>query len=250
MLLSYSFTIEYINTKDFGQVDALSRLVSSQSSIPEDYVIASIDADVTSEFSEDCRHFSVSAESIRTATQGNRLIQLVINYTKSGNWPEVNCHSPLWHYYNRGNTMTTVKGYLVTASRIVMPKSLRHRVLSALHKAHPGQRRMKMPAGSFVYWPTMDSDIETLVKTCPRCASVAKDPIKAELHSWPEPHSPWTRVHADFPGRMEGRYYLLIINAYSKWPEIVQMSSISSATTIQAMKSIFGVWKSRDAHCG
>ncbi|KAK6739479.1 hypothetical protein RB195_008142 [Necator americanus] len=34
MLLNYSFTIEFINTKDFGQVDALSRLVLSQSSIP------------------------------------------------------------------------------------------------------------------------------------------------------------------------------------------------------------------------
>ncbi|KAK6735856.1 hypothetical protein RB195_018858 [Necator americanus] len=147
MLLNYSFTIEYINTKDFGQVDALSRHVSSQSSIPEDYVIASIDADVTSEFSENCRHLPVSTESIRTATQANRLIQLVINYTKSGNWPKVNCHSPLWPYYNRRNTMT-VKGCLLTASRIVIPKSLRHRVLSALHKTHPGQTRMKMLARS------------------------------------------------------------------------------------------------------
>ncbi|KAK6763081.1 hypothetical protein RB195_023693 [Necator americanus] len=84
-----------------------------------------------------------------------------------------------------------------------------------------------------------DSNIRKLVKICPRCASVAKDPIKSELHSWPKPHSPWTRVHADFAGPMEGRYYLLIVDAYSKWPEIVQMSSISSTVTIQAMKCIF-----------
>ncbi|KAK6765280.1 hypothetical protein RB195_025276 [Necator americanus] len=104
------------------------------------YVIASIDADVTSEFSENCRHLPVSAEFIWTA---DRLIQLVVNYTKSGNWPKVNSHSPLWRYYNRRNTMTTVKGCLLTASRIVIPKALRHRVLSALHKAHPGQTRMQ-----------------------------------------------------------------------------------------------------------
>ncbi|KAK6761778.1 hypothetical protein RB195_022746 [Necator americanus] len=184
MLLNYSFTIEYINTKDFCQVDALSRLLSPKSSIPQDYVIASIDADVTTEFSENCYHLSVS---IGTASQANRLIQLVIDYTKSGNWPQVNHHSPLWHYYNRRNTMTTVEGCLLTASRIVILKSLRHHVLSALHKAHPGQTRMKMLARSFVYWPTMDLDIEKL-KTCPKCASVAKNPIKAELS--PKPHSP------------------------------------------------------------
>ncbi|PIO64501.1 hypothetical protein TELCIR_13866 [Teladorsagia circumcincta] len=37
MLLNYDFAIEYVNTKDFGQVDALSRLIASHSSTPEDY---------------------------------------------------------------------------------------------------------------------------------------------------------------------------------------------------------------------
>ncbi|KAK6762723.1 hypothetical protein RB195_023437 [Necator americanus] len=93
MLLNRSFIIEYINTKDYGQVDALSRLVSSKSLKPEDYVIASIDADVTSEFSENCCHFPVFAESIRTASQADRPIQLVIDYTKSGKWAKVSRHT-------------------------------------------------------------------------------------------------------------------------------------------------------------
>ncbi|KAK6762691.1 hypothetical protein RB195_023414 [Necator americanus] len=79
MLLNYSFTIEYINTKDFGKVDALSRFDSSQSSLPEDYVIAAVDADVISEFSGNCRHLSISAKFIRIATQADCLIQLVID---------------------------------------------------------------------------------------------------------------------------------------------------------------------------
>ncbi|KAK6753687.1 hypothetical protein RB195_012963 [Necator americanus] len=85
----------------------------------------------------------------------------------------------------------------------------------------------------------MDSDIEKLVRTSPRCASVTKDPVKTEPQSWPKPHSPWTRVHADFVGPMEGRYHLVIVDAYSKLPEIVQMSSICSTATMQAMKYIF-----------
>ncbi|KAK6735549.1 hypothetical protein RB195_018640 [Necator americanus] len=69
------------------------------------------------------------------------------------------------------------------------------------------QTKMKMLAKSFVYWPTMNPNIEKLPRTCPRCVSVAKDPVKAELRSSPKSHSPWTRVHADFAGPMEERHY-------------------------------------------
>ncbi|PIO61752.1 hypothetical protein TELCIR_16714 [Teladorsagia circumcincta] len=38
-----------------------------------------------------------------------------------------------------------------------------------------------MLARSYVHWPTLDNDIEQLVRNCSKCASVAKDPVKAEL---------------------------------------------------------------------
>ncbi|VDL80661.1 unnamed protein product [Nippostrongylus brasiliensis] len=59
MLLN-CFTIEYLNTKDFGQVDALSRLITSPEGYvianpsPEDYVIANVDVDVTAEIDKNC----------------------------------------------------------------------------------------------------------------------------------------------------------------------------------------------------
>ncbi|PIO73592.1 reverse transcriptase [Teladorsagia circumcincta] len=78
MLLNYDFAIEHVNTKDFGQVDALSRLIASQSSTPEDYVIANVDVDVNAEFIENCRHLQVSTETIRTATKDDPVIKKVI----------------------------------------------------------------------------------------------------------------------------------------------------------------------------
>ncbi|EYB88265.1 hypothetical protein Y032_0250g154 [Ancylostoma ceylanicum] len=59
---------------------------------------------------------------------------------------------------------------------------------------------MKMLARSYVYWPSLDADIESLVKNCTRCAMVAKKPVKAGLYSFPKPTAPWTRIHADFTG--------------------------------------------------
>ncbi|PIO55133.1 hypothetical protein TELCIR_23484, partial [Teladorsagia circumcincta] len=178
MLLNYDFAIEYVNTKDVGQVDALSRLIASHSSAPEDYVIANVDVDVTAEFIDNCRHLPVSTETIRTATKDDHVIKKVIDYTKSGKWPKMDRKSPFWHYYNRRDTLTTVEDCLLTASRIVIPRSLQRRVVQTLHKAHPGQTRMKMLTRSYVYWPTLDNDIKQLVRNCSKCASVAKNPVK------------------------------------------------------------------------
>ncbi|PIO53024.1 hypothetical protein TELCIR_25659 [Teladorsagia circumcincta] len=150
MLLNYDFAIEYVNTKDFGQVDAPSRLIASHSSTPEDYVIANVDVDVTAEFIENCRQLPVSTETIWTATKDDHAIKKVIDYMKSRNWPKIDRNSPLWHYYNRRGTLTTFEDCLLTASRIVIPRSLQRRVLHILHKAHPGQIRMKMLARSYV----------------------------------------------------------------------------------------------------
>ncbi|PIO54612.1 integrase core domain protein, partial [Teladorsagia circumcincta] len=98
---------------------------------------------------------------------------------------------------------------------------------------------MKMLARSYVYWPALDSDIEQLVKNCATCVEAAKNPVKAELSSWPKATSPWTRVHADFAGPLDGIYYLVVVDAYSKWPEILQMNTISTSATIKAMRRIF-----------
>ncbi|PIO76257.1 integrase core domain protein [Teladorsagia circumcincta] len=96
-----------------------------------------------------------------------------------------------------------------------------------------------MLARSYVYWLSLNSDIEQLVKNCATCAEAAKNPVKAELSFWPKATSPWTRVHADSAGPLDGIYYLVVVDAYSKWPEILQVCSISTSATIKAMKRIF-----------
>ncbi|EYC27998.1 hypothetical protein Y032_0008g28 [Ancylostoma ceylanicum] len=154
-LLKFNSTVEYVNTKNFGQTDALSRLIAAQPSESDDYVIVAVDVDVDR-------------------------------------------NSPLWHYYYYSrDKLTTTNDCLLTANRIVIPKSLHCRVLASLHKAHQGQTRMKMPARSYVFqWPSLDADIESIVKNCTTCTMLAKNSVKAELYSRPKPTAPWTREHA------------------------------------------------------
>eukprot|EP00731_Ephydatia_muelleri_P031413 Em0022g927a len=50
---------------------------------------------------------------------------------------------------------------------------------------------------------------------------------------------PWARIHIDYAGPFEGKYWLIVIDAYSKWLEIVSHQSITTLSTIKSLREIF-----------
>lgn len=85
----------------------------------------------------------------------------------------------------------------------------------------------------------MDTEIEELVRQCEQCALAAKNPIKTNLSPWAEETEPWHRVHIDFAGPFKGQYFLLVVDAYSKWPEISTISNITSFLTLEILERHF-----------
>lgn len=49
-------------------------------------------------------------------------------------------------------------------SRVVIPSSLRKRLLQEFHADHQGIVRSKVVARTFVWWPGMDKEIEAYIK--------------------------------------------------------------------------------------
>ena len=45
-------------------------------------------------------------------------------------------------------------------------------------------------------------------------------------------YTPWTRMHEDFAGPMDGRMYLIVVDAHSKWLEVLPMTTATALTTI------------------
>lgn len=98
---------------------------------------------------------------------------------------------------------------------------------------------MKSLARSYVFWPGLDKDINDKVKNCLPCANQLKMPIKSDLHSWPIATKPLERIHIDFAEPHKGESYLLIVDAYSKWPEVYKMSNMSATHTISRLDEFF-----------
>ena len=64
-------------------------------------------------------------------------------------------------------------------------------------------------------------------------------PAKAPLHFWEFPQKQWSRLHIDHAGPFLGKYFFVLINAYSKCLEVHIVNSTSSEVTIQKLQQIF-----------
>ncbi|XP_058837817.1 uncharacterized protein K02A2.6-like [Topomyia yanbarensis] len=224
-LLLYEFTIEYVPTAKFDNADILSRLINQHVRPEEDYVIASVSLE------NDLR-------IVQQSTQSDPITKAVYRYLIDG-WPKTVTDAELKRFYARRESLTTVQGCILFGDRLVIPSPHRKRSLQQLHRGHPGIQRMKAIARSYVYWPTLDNDIVDYVKSCHQCAMAAKTPPKSAPLSWPKSTKPWQRVHLDYAGPIDGEYYLVVVDSFSKWPEIVQTRSITTAATIKIIRELF-----------
>ena len=77
------------------------------------------------------------------------------------------------------------------------------------------------------------------MKSCECCQAVRKNPAPALLHPWLWPAKPWQRVHFDFAGPFQGRMFFVVVDAHSKWPEVIEISSITAQRTITEVRRLF-----------
>ena len=89
-------------------------------------------------------------------------------------------------------------------------------MLNKLHDGHSGSSRMKAVAKEIVWWPGLDADIEKFVKECELCQQSQPSPPSAPMQPWIWPMRRWSRLHIDYVGPVEGKLFLIVIDAHSK----------------------------------
>ena len=67
-------------------------------------------------------------------------------------------------------------------------------------------------------------------------------PPLSSVHPWEWPGKPWVRIHVDFAGPTKGQMYLIVIDSYSKWLEIIPTDSATAEVTIRALREIMSRW--------
>ena len=77
-----------------------------------------------------------------------------------------------------------------------------------------------------------------MIKGCHVCARKNPPPIEPMIPS-ELPDYPWQKVSLDL-FQLKGKMYLLVADYFSRFPEVIQLSTTTSSSVIQAMKVIFG----------
>ncbi|XP_033097596.1 uncharacterized protein K02A2.6-like [Anneissia japonica] len=143
------------------------------------------------------------------------------------------------HYFRRKDELSLIDECVLWGNRIVIPPKLRKEICNELHQGHLGVVKMKSIARSYCWWPRMDHDIEALTKAYPGCQLNMKEPPKASLHPWEWPENVYDRIHINYAGPIDGVMYLVVVDAHSKWPEVLATKDTSSTKTISLLRSLF-----------
>lgn len=181
----------------------------------------------------------VTATRIKSWTEKDPILSQVKDMILHG-W-QLTTTAELSPFHTRQHELSVHDGCILWGSRVVVPPAGRAAMIDELHESHPGICRMKALARSYVWWPGMDKELETKVKTCDVCQQARPADRPVAIHPWEWPKRPWARLHLDYAGPLFGKMYLILIDAYSKWLEVKIVSSATSSATIEHLRSIFSV---------
>ena len=234
LLSAYNYDIQFKSTSAHANADGLSHLPIADTTMQDQSVEVSL-------FNvAQINLLPVTAQQVDRLTKTDPCLSKVLQYTKQG-WPST-VPEELKPYKQRADEITTEGDCLLWGIRVIIPEKLRGDVLKELHQNHPGVTCMKALARSYIWWPKLDKHLEDMVKSCTSCQSVKEAPPVAPLHPWIWPAKPWERIHVDFAGPYQNKMFLIVVDAHSKWPEVIQMASTSAEQTIIALRRLFATY--------
>ena len=180
----------------------------------------------------------VTAVEVRKSSRKDSMLKEVANSIHTGSWGETREKASILPFYVRRNEMSVDEGCVLWGNRVVIPRELRPAILKELHQCHPGISRMKALARSYVWWPGMDQDIVLAVNKCQPCQENQSNVHRAPIHPWEWTNKPWVRLHIDHAGPYLNKYFLIVVDSYSKWLDVIPTKA-DTKDTVKILRKIF-----------
>ena len=181
---------------------------------------------------------AVTWNRVRLATASDPDMYELLTIIESG-FPDhrQDLSQPLREYHQYHDDLNTSDGVTLYKGRIIIPPSLRHEVLFALHAAHQGVNSMLARAESSVFWPGITPAVNDMRARCDHCNRTAPSQPSAPPVPPISPAYPFQCVCADF-FHYAGVYYLVVVDRYFNWA-IVEVASGGAQGLITCLRHVF-----------
>ena len=205
----------------------------------EDDIIAAVMVDVN-------KFCAVTIDMVQSATKTDASLSFLISLVLSG-FPSNQTSIPASckMYWPFRGELSVHDGVLLYKDRVVIPPSLRPRVLNNLHSAHQGVSSMTARAQVAIFWPGISGDIQRTRDECRECNKNAPSQVRSPPFMPRIPKTPFEMIVADY-FTLHGKHYLIIGDRLSGWTEVLQIKSggLSSGARglCNALRKIFSTF--------
>ena len=181
-------------------------------------------------------------EKVRAAMKHDQSMQILIRTIRSG-WPNERrrCPKQIQDFWNIRDELAIVDDesspLVIKGHRIEIPLEQREEILQQLHIGHFGIEKTKQRARDAVYWPRLNTDIESLFVRCSICQEHPWAPLKEPMMNRPIPTRPFQVVAVDM-FECDDKHYLSLQDYYSRYIEVERLYSIRASLIIMKIKGI------------
>ena len=148
-------------------------------------------------------------------------------------------------YIQYRERLSVVDGVAMLDDRMIIPQSLKKRVLQALHAAHQGISAMQSRAQQSVFWLGMTADITRTRDLCQSCAVNA--PSQRHMPPVPPivPEYPFQAIASDY-FELAGTKFLVVVDRFSGWPHVLRAKFSHEAAgakgLIRCLRQVFATF--------
>ncbi|KAI4878431.1 hypothetical protein NFI96_003729 [Prochilodus magdalenae] len=235
-LLRYSYNIFHVPGKSLCTADTPSRVPLQREAISTDDELMESTNIYVDNIIEHLPAATSYLDGQREHLKADSVCSRVMGMCQDG-WPEFSCSTgPEKQYWKECAFLTVHDVLLLKGTRLVIPSALRNDILAKLHEGHQGVVKCRERARPSVWWPGLSQQLHEPVLNCRTCIAERTNHTEPLIRT-DLPERPWQKVGTDLFA-LKGKTYLLVVDYYSCYVEVVNLSLTKSTDITVHLKSV------------
>ena len=163
-----------------------------------------------------------------------------MKFVTSGCWS----HDPRYHIYHQVQDQVSISNDLLLKHNCIVISSALQQVLQLTHSQHQGISKTKALLHEKVWWPSINRDVEQLIKSRHACQITTASKYKCQPLKMSDPEVCIAHCCCRYTGTLPCRriIVLLLIDYRSYYHVIAIMKTVTSQTVLNSLTKTFSMF--------